>query len=248
MRRIASQGSSLNLWIPLAALAIIFIFAVPRGAQAVSFGYFLRFHGITYSGTRFEEGRLLTPDDLGAEVGRVVCDVVDLYSPASGSMGPSAASTEGMQKCAERDGGASMLRPGTAIYSIRGYRPEYRLAVNTGHQWMIFHASENARATVGADMSDLETKVDAVTLRLEDYLAPRNRPGSSAYVGTGSGSALTKNPVVCCPRSTQNSQGTSVYLRELFGLRRVVAWGDCVGRHRVGRCQPGSSGDSGRRM
>src|SRR5689334_6496975 len=122
MRQARPPGGQVILW---ATLAII-IFAVPHGAQAVSFGYFVRLHGITYSGTEFEEGRRVTLDDLGPEVGRVTCDIAELYTARFGSMEPSAASAERMQKCAERDGGASRLSPGTAIYSIRGYRAEYR--------------------------------------------------------------------------------------------------------------------------
>src|SRR5262245_55441456 len=173
MRQARSPGEQVIRW---ATLVIIFIFAVPHGAQAMSFGYFVRFHGVNYSGTRYEEGSRITVDDLGPEVGRVTCDVTELYSPGSASMAPSTASEERMQRCAERDGGASMVPPGTAVYSIRGYRPEYRLAANTGGQWMIFHAKENPRATSGGDLLDLEAKVDAITLRLEDYRALRYRP------------------------------------------------------------------------
>lgn len=171
MRPTAPRKNSSIRW---SLFAIIVILAVPSSAGGVSFKYFVQFQGIEYAGTRFEEGRQVKPDDLGPEIGRVVCNIVDLYSPASGGMAPSAASAKAMKECAERDGGASMLRVGTPVYTMRGYRPSYRLAANTGHQWMIFHVGENPRANVGADIFDLDTKVQAVTLRLEDPRTPRS--------------------------------------------------------------------------
>ncbi len=111
--------------------------ALPTPVYAVNFGYFVRFHGIRYIGDRFQEGRLVTPDDLGPEFGRVTCNIVDLYSSASDSMAPSPESAARMRRCEQQEGGGSSLPLGTPVHRIRDYRSDYRLAAFTGYQWMI---------------------------------------------------------------------------------------------------------------
>lgn len=152
------------------------ISALSQPVHAVSFGYFVRFHGIRYIGDQFQEGRPVTTDDLGPEFGRVTCNIVDLYWSASGSMGPTPESEAKMGQCEQQEGGASSLSVATPVYRMRDYRSDYRLAAFTGYQWMIFHASENNRAGVGEDLFDLEAKVDSITFRIDDFLSPRNAP------------------------------------------------------------------------
>jgi hypothetical protein len=156
------------------ALALSFEF-IAFTAHALQFDQRVRFRGIEYTGARFTYGRDPTPDDLGPEFGKVTCDIVDLYSPAPQSMTPSKESEEKMKRCAEQEGGGSAIGVGAPVYTMQGYRPEYRLAVRVGDRWMIFYATENPRAKVGADMLDLEKKVARITLSLDSSARARNQ-------------------------------------------------------------------------
>ena len=147
---------------------------IPADAQALQFDLFVRFHGIKYRGDQLTYGRDPTPDDLGPEFGRVTCNIVDLYSPAPNSMAPSQEATQRMNRCAEQEGGSSM-DVGSPFYTLRAYRAEYRLATRVGDRWIIFYATENPRARVGADMLDLEKKVARVTFTLENSARARNQ-------------------------------------------------------------------------
>jgi hypothetical protein len=99
-------------------------------ARADRFDRFVRFHGIQYRADMYAQGRDPNPDDFGAEFGRVTCDLVDLPHPAVSNKD----SVEKMKRCLEQEGGASSMDVGSPFYTMRGYRPEYRLAarVNPG--------------------------------------------------------------------------------------------------------------------
>jgi len=58
---------------------------------------------------------------------------------------------------------------------MRAYRPEYRLVARLGDRWFIYHASENPRAKIGADMLDIEKKVARITFTLESSARARNQ-------------------------------------------------------------------------
>ena len=120
-------------------------------------------------------GRDPLPTDLGPEFGRVTCDIVKLYTLAPRSFEPTAESDKGMKRCLEQEGGASSIDVGTPVYTMRAYRPEYRLAARVGDRWIIFYATENPRAKVGADMLDLEKKVARITLSLDSSARARNQ-------------------------------------------------------------------------
>jgi hypothetical protein len=120
-------------------------------------------------------GRDATPSDLGPEYGRVTCNIVDLYVFAPKSFEPTAESDEAMKRCLEREGGASSMDIGTPVYTMRGYRPDYRLVARVGDRWIIFYSTENPRARVGADMLDLEKKVARITLSLDSSARARNQ-------------------------------------------------------------------------
>src|ERR1041384_1982258 len=157
-----------------ATLLIIILLCVHVTAHADRFDRFVRFRGIQYRADMYTYGRDATHDDLGPEFGRVTCDTGDLPHPSPQST-TSKEAAEKIKRCIEQDGGASALPIGTPVYTMRAYRPEYRLAARVGDRWIIFYATENPRAKVGADMLDLEKIVARITLSLDSSARARNQ-------------------------------------------------------------------------
>jgi hypothetical protein len=58
-----------------------------------------------------------------------------------------------------KNGDAAYLPKGTKIYSINGYKPEFRIAVNTEGEWRIYEADTNPGAKKGEDLLDISDKV-----------------------------------------------------------------------------------------
>jgi hypothetical protein len=158
----------------LAILALTFA-SIPVIAHALRFDRFMRFHGIQYRADMYTYGRDPVAGDLGPEYGRVTCDIVAFYSFAPNSFEPTTESDKAMKHCLEQEGGASSMDVGTPVYTMRGYRPEYRLAARVGDRWIIFYAWENPNAKVGADMLDLEKKVARITVSLDSSARGRNQ-------------------------------------------------------------------------
>jgi hypothetical protein len=151
-------------YIPVLIVAAIFI---PAAAHPMQFNISVRFRGIEYTGDYLTYGRDPTQDDLGPEFGRVTCDIVDLYNRREPA--------ERTKRCLDQEGGASSVRVGTPVYTLHAYRPEYRLAARVGERLLIFYASENPRAKVGADMLDLAKKVARITFTLENSARARSQ-------------------------------------------------------------------------
>src|SRR5689334_4628853 len=93
---------------------------------------FVRFRSIEYTAHRVTYGRDPTPDDLGPEFGRVTCDILGMYLSAAQSTASSEESSERKKRCAEQEGAAAAIPIGTAFYTMRAYRPEYRLVARLG--------------------------------------------------------------------------------------------------------------------
>jgi hypothetical protein len=65
-----------------------------------------------------------------------------------------------------------ILSPGEQVYSIKGYQTSFRLAVRTTDGVFFFDVGNNPRARTGADLFDLENKVQSLAV------APIDNPGS----------------------------------------------------------------------
>ena len=65
-----------------------------------------------------------------------------------------------------------LLSPGEQVYSIKGYQTSFRLAVRTTNGVFFFDVGNNPKARTGADLFDLEKKVQALGI------APIDNPGS----------------------------------------------------------------------
>jgi hypothetical protein len=76
-----------------------------------------------------------------------------------------------------KNGDASFINKGEKIYTVKGYKPEFRLAgyVDMAERmFCIFESVENSKAKYGSDIYDLKGKVDFISLSTADHY---NSPG-----------------------------------------------------------------------
>ena len=110
----------------------------------------IRFGGVTYlaywmlAGSRAaEEERALTVEDLGPELYRVAFR-------GDGFVGFS---------YRYKDGDATYLDPGTPVYGVKGYAPEFRLGTLVGDSVTLFEADTNPLAKIGEDLLTFEARL-----------------------------------------------------------------------------------------
>ena len=125
----------------------------PRETLA-EWAHSVQFGGITYLakgswfGSMIANGeRALTTDDLGPELYRVAFRRVGY----AGSY-------------RYQDGDATYLNPGTPVYAVKGYVPEFRLATLGEGRVTLFEADTNPLATTGEDLLDIRGKVTAIDI------------------------------------------------------------------------------------
>jgi hypothetical protein len=100
--------------------------------------------GITYVANGLNGGRALAARDIGPRFATVRFTLAGtIHDP---SYRP-------------RDGDAAFLPIGTPVYTVRGYRSSFRLAVRTRAGNVLFEADSNPRAKRGADLLDIAGKV-----------------------------------------------------------------------------------------
>jgi len=66
-----------------------------------------------------------------------------------------------------KNGDAAFLPKGTKIYKIKGYKPEFRIIVNTAGEWRIYEADSNSGAKKGEDLLDISGKVLYISINSE---------------------------------------------------------------------------------
>ena len=130
----------------------------PRETLA-EWAHSVQFGGITYLakgswfGSMIANGeRAMTADDLGPELYRVAFRRVG-YAGSYRYL----------------DGDATYLNPGTPVYAVKGYVPEFRLATLEEGRVTLFEADTNPLATTGEDLLDIRGKVTAVRILSTDY-------------------------------------------------------------------------------
>ena len=132
--------------------------ARPKG-HAINWVPMVKFGGIDYlrrwylvgQGTR-EEPRDVTAEDLGRELYRV------------------AFRGDGYARSGYRyqDGDATFLNPGTPVYAVKGYTPEFRLGTLEEGKATLYEADTNPFAKTGGDLLDIRGKVTAIDILNDD--------------------------------------------------------------------------------
>ena len=67
-----------------------------------------------------------------------------------------------------QDGDSTYLDPGTPVYAVKGYVPEFRLATLEAGEVRLFEADTNPLARTGEDLLDIRGKVTAVDILSEE--------------------------------------------------------------------------------
>ena len=79
-----------------------------------------------------------------------------------------------------QDGDATYLNPGTPIYAIRGYSPEFRLGTLEESKVFLYEADTNPSAKTGQDLLDIRGKVRAI-----DILSRKDRETVLSTINEG---------------------------------------------------------------
>ncbi len=106
---------------------------------------FIRFNGITY----LADSQHIAPTLLGPKFTQVKFKLEgNVHAPNYHS----------------KDGDASFLNPGTIVYTVKGYRPTFRLAAyqNSNGPLVLFEADTNPMAKRGSDLVDIAGKVRSI--------------------------------------------------------------------------------------
>ena len=99
-----------------------------------------------------DEGQDLTGEDLGPELYRVAFR-------GDGYAGP---------WYRYQDGDATFLNPGTRVYEVKGYSPEFRLGTLAQRRVTLYEADTNPNARTGEDLLDIGGKVTAIDILNDD--------------------------------------------------------------------------------
>ena len=99
-----------------------------------------------------DEGQDFTAEDLGQELYRVAFR-------GHGYAGP---------WYRYQDGDATFLNPGTRVYEVKGYSPEFRLATLERGRATLYEGDTNPNAETGEDLLDIGGKVTAIDILNDD--------------------------------------------------------------------------------
>ncbi|KOA19650.1 hypothetical protein CLHOM_17390 [Clostridium homopropionicum DSM 5847] len=113
---------------------------------------FIQVNDIHYSDVHNYCGRDLTSADIGQKVSEVKFKVSDNVFDTSYKT---------------KDGDAAFLEKGTPIYSIKGYRTEFRLAAYFNGKLTLYEAHYNPKAKIGGDLIDIRDKVKYIGINSE---------------------------------------------------------------------------------
>ncbi|HEY7358608.1 MAG TPA: hypothetical protein VH590_19135 [Ktedonobacterales bacterium] len=119
----------------------------PAGSVIIDWVDFIKFDGITYLARFDHTGRPLQESDLGPIFAKVQFrldgNVHDLHYQS-------------------RDGDAAFLDAGTPVYTVNGYKPQFRLAAHQDGSIVLYEADTNPKARHGADLLDIGGKVQYI--------------------------------------------------------------------------------------
>lgn len=106
----------------------------------------VQLHGVTYVAAWTSPGRPLQQGDLGSQYGLVKAKLAGSNDP-----------NHHLQ-----DGDSGFLDPGSAVYTLKGYAPSFRLAASNQSRLTLYEADTNPQARAGADLLDFVNKVSYI--------------------------------------------------------------------------------------
>ena len=113
---------------------------------------FIQVNDIHYYDANNYCGRDLTSADIGQKVSEVKFKVSDnVFDPSYKT----------------KDGDAAFLEKGTPLYSVKGYKPEFRLAAYFDGKITMYEAHYNPKAKIGEDLIDIRDKVKYIGINSE---------------------------------------------------------------------------------
>ena len=114
---------------------------------------FVQFGCVMYRAT--DVGCVAQDDDLGPEFARTVVKLDPNLPPLP---------------YRPKDGDALLLAPGTPVYTVKGWRPEFLLAARLSADLILFQA-DNPKGSTGRDVLDFTTNVHSIGIN-----TPRDQP------------------------------------------------------------------------
>lgn len=66
-----------------------------------------------------------------------------------------------------KNGDAAFLEKGTKIYKLKDYSTNFRVAVYTNNEWILYEADSNPKAQIGEDLLDINNKVTRIGINSE---------------------------------------------------------------------------------
>ncbi|MHB8597899.1 MAG: hypothetical protein ACYDER_13925 [Ktedonobacteraceae bacterium] len=133
------------VFLPLIGLVSCGSGASGAGGTSVQIDWvnFIRFQGITY----LADSQHIAPTLLGPKFAQVKFELEgNVNDPNYHS----------------KDGDAAFLNPGTTVYTVKGYRSTFRLAVYQDGSRVLFEADTNPMAKHGSDLVDIAGKVRSI--------------------------------------------------------------------------------------
>ena len=124
----------------------------PQSSQStpkvlIHWANFIHFGGISYIAAPASTGRSLTASDLGPVFATVTYKLQgNVHTPGYHS----------------KDGDAAFLDVGTKVYTVKGYKPTFRLATQDNNDLTLYEADTNPHASKGGDLLDIGGKVQSI--------------------------------------------------------------------------------------
>lgn len=140
--------------VALAALILVGVAGCGPFGRSVKIDWvnFVRFGGIEYLAQSVALGRAPSEADLGAVYEKVGFKL-------DGNVGD--------PSYRPKDGDAAFLDAGTPVYTVKGYAATFRLAAHFAGRLTFYEANSNPNAKTGADLLDIDTKVQSIGVNSE---------------------------------------------------------------------------------
>ncbi len=132
------QGKHLLLLFLLIVPALLFSACGPTVFHCEAMPFYIQYKSISYYAVYTDTSRALQESDLGS----AITTVGDGQNQAT----------------------SCQLDPGTQVYTVKGYQSAFRLAAHYNGQVTLFEVVNNPQARTGADLLDIDGKVQSISL------------------------------------------------------------------------------------